>query len=116
MYYDLKKREVNNSLIILVLVFGIGENLFLNTGFNYLASVIAFMFGFVLFSLKALGGADIKLIVIIILIINKALMIEYLLLTSVFGAMLAVIYLIKRKNSIPYTLAIMGAFLFEKLI
>lgn len=83
---------------------------------NYFTSFTTLIIGFFLFNIKIIGGGDIKLLSVLILLIPNSQLIDFFYIMSLVGFFLAIFaliksFIIKKKQTIAYGIAINTSFL-----
>lgn len=122
-YTDIRFRLITNSMVLMVMVTAIILGLITNkpnTLYALLASVypalIILTLGFFVFCLRIIGGGDIKLMAALALALNVPQSVNFVLFSSIFGAVVAVVgmvisYSAMRAKGVPYGVAITMGFL-----
>lgn len=111
-YTDIKSRIIENYIILIVLILSILTAYELKLQINYLASLITFLIGFLLFVFNVIGAGDVKLLSVLMLIIPSEYRYLFLLIMSIIGAFLGFLMIVFKSTNkgVAYGVAIVIAF------
>lgn len=130
-YGDVRTFRIPNILVLSITTLGIFRLILLGNPMSAIYAVVMvlliFIIGFVLFSLRLIGGGDVKLLMATILLIRYQDFFSFLVLMSLFGAGLSLVVVVVRnylpifvgprlgsymatiRPAVPYGVAIAGA-------
>ncbi|PAF45756.1 prepilin peptidase [Helicobacter sp. 11S02629-2] len=111
-YTDIRFRRIGNIEVLLCLALVLAGYLIFGLKLNYIACIISFAIGLLLYRFSIIGAGDVKLLSVLILLVKNDSISGFLLLMSLLGALLAIIIIIFncRKSGVPYGVAIAISF------
>lgn len=110
-YTDIRFRIIHNSIVIAVFII-ILTNFLIGSGeLNYIAALIFFVIGLLIFCFNIMGAGDIKLISVLLLSLPTEQIWDFFILMTLLGLPLAIFALIRKTITkstvtIPYGVAI----------
>ncbi len=112
-YGDIRSLRIPNWLAALVALLGVFRHVLLAdpivATYTVGAALLVLLVGFVLFTRGFVGGGDVKLLTATVLLIGYHDLFAFLVLTSICGAVLALLFLLRGRRLVPYGAAIAAA-------
>jgi prepilin peptidase CpaA len=112
-YGDIRSLRIPNWLVALVALLGVFRLVLLAdpivATYTVGAALLVLLVGFVLFARGYVGGGDVKLLTATVLLIGYHDLFAFLVLTSICGAVLALLFLLRGRRLVPYGVAIAAA-------
>ncbi len=110
-YTDIRFRIIHNSIVIAVFIIILANFLIGSGELNYIAALIFFVIGLLIFCFNIMGAGDIKLISVLLLSLPTEQIWDFFILMTLLGLPLAIFALIiktitKSTVTIPYGVAI----------
>ena len=118
---DIKSRIISNKIVLLSLFVILPLSWLRYEQIFIFPSIIALIIGFILFSFKAIGAGDVKLITVLLLSLPGDQILSFFLFTTLYGLLLIIIGWLFFKESIknhglPYGVAISLGFLTNSIL
>lgn len=118
---DIRTRIISNKIVLWLLFFILPLSWLKYGQIFIIPSIIALIIGFIVFSLKAIGAGDVKLITVLLLSIPNNQILSFFLFTTLYGLLLIIIgWFFFRKsiktNGLPYGVAISLGFLTNSVL
>lgn len=110
-YTDIRFRIIHNSIVITIFIIILANFLIGSGELNYIAALIFFVIGLLIFCFNIMGAGDIKLIIVLLLSLPTKEIWDFFTLMTFLGLPLAIIALIRKiitksTVTIPYGVAI----------
>lgn len=110
-YTDIRFRIIHNSIVIAVFIIILANFLIGSGELNYIAALIFFIIGLLIFCFNIMGAGDIKLISVLLLSLPTEQIWDFFILMTLLGLPLAIFALIRKTITkstvtIPYGVAI----------
>lgn len=110
-YTDIRFRIIHNSIVIAVFIIILANFLIGSGELNYIAALIFFVIGLLIFCFNIMGAGDIKLISVLLLSLPTEQIWDFFILMTLLGLPLAIFALIRKTITkstvtIPYGVAI----------
>ncbi len=118
---DIRERIISNKIVLYLLFFILPLSWLRYEQIFIIPSIIALIIGFIIFSLKAIGAGDVKLITVLLLSLPGDQILSFFLFTTLYGLLLIIIGWLFFKESIknhglPYGVAISLGFLTNSIL
>lgn len=118
---DIKARIISNKIVVCLFLVIIPFSWVIYGSVFILPALIAFTLGFLLFSLKIIGGGDVKLIAVLMLSIPRDQIFSFFFFTSFSGLLVIIIGWVFFRESIkhkglPYGVAISAGYLINLVL
>ena len=118
---DIRERIISNKIALSLLFFILPLSWLRYEQIFIIPSIIALIIGFIIFSLKAIGAGDVKLITVLLLSLPGDQILSFFLFTTLYGLLLIIIGWLFFKESIknhglPYGVAISLGFLTNSIL
>ena len=118
---DIRERIISNKIVLYLLFFILPLSWLRYEQIFIIPSIIALIIGFIIFSLKAIGAGDVKLITVLLLSLPGDQILSFFLFTTLYGLLLIIIGWLFFKESVknhglPYGVAISLGFLTNSIL
>ena len=118
---DIRERIISNKIVLCLLFFILPLSWLRYEQIFIIPSIIALIIGFIIFSLKAIGAGDVKLITVLLLSLPGDQILSFFLFTTLYGLLIIIIGWLFFKESIknhglPYGVAISLGFLTNSIL
>ena len=118
---DIRERIISNKIVLYLLFFILPLSWLRYEQIFIIPSIIALIIGFIIFSLKAIGAGDVKLITVLLLSLPGDQILSFFLFTTLYGLLLIIIGWLFFKESIknhglPYGVSISLGFLTNSIL
>lgn len=122
-YSDIRYRIVSNVNIMLIVMLALITSYIFDVKINLFNPALFLIGGFILFSFRIVGGADVKLIAALSMLIERELTLMFLTIISVFGLVICLPLIVSksirndmRSRGVPYVVAIVFGFITTSII
>ncbi|WP_174848855.1 A24 family peptidase [Yersinia artesiana] len=115
-YSDIRHRVISNKWVIIVALNTLVLSLIRYNTVNLVTPLLALLLGYIIFHFKLIGGGDVKLITVLLIILNTEQSFNFILYTAIMGGVVMIIGMLFNRadiqqRGVPYAVAISAGFL-----